>query len=164
MKASRILFFLVLTLLTEPAIAHQDRILSLEPDGSIPEIPASFGKAFLVVEGLGTKAPVVKLKIGARSTALPLCMTRLIKTRQRSSIRLSGSWYHEERIVPFYINVEFPDPGQEQEKYPRSGQTFLFNLRTPSLTDSSSPEGCRTVSSALRPNNSFKPNLLRGSA
>jgi hypothetical protein len=52
---------LLLVLLAGPAYAHRDRIVTLEKDGSIPEIPASFGKVTLAINGLGTDAMTIRL-------------------------------------------------------------------------------------------------------
>jgi hypothetical protein len=112
------------------ANAHQDRILSVQPNGLIPEIPASFGRVSLNIKGLGSAAPMVQFRTGKYLTDLPSCVTRLICTKSRSDIRVTGSWYHDEKTVPYYVNVKFSDPGYDRGRLGNSYYGFLFNLRT----------------------------------
>ncbi len=42
--------FFVLSLLAAPALAHRDRILSLRPDGVIPELPAADSQTRMHIE------------------------------------------------------------------------------------------------------------------
>ncbi|MBD2458757.1 hypothetical protein H6G80_32435 [Nostoc sp. FACHB-87] len=114
-------------LATNAAYAHRDRILTLTPNGSIPEIPATFGRAHLTVSGLGTDQPLIQLKIGTHQTTLPACVARLIRTTSQRDIRLTGSWYHDESILPYYINIEFYDPGRNPNLHNSSYQ-ILYNL------------------------------------
>jgi hypothetical protein len=156
-------FLLMLVLLAGPAYGHQDRILALEKDGSIADIPPSFGKATLVVDGLGTAAVTVTLSIGSHTTTLPACMTRLIRTTGRGDIKLSGSWYHDETRLPYYLNVTFLDPGSSAARAYNSSQSFLFNLHNARLmrqerfdadrsgeggqiSETRAPENCEAVS------------------
>jgi hypothetical protein len=113
--------------------AHTDRLLTLRSDGSIREVPASFGRTNLTVKSLGTNTPSIRLKIGAHLTTLPPCATRFIRTRKIKDIRLTGSWYHDETVLPYYINVEFFDPGYNPKRTYNSSYRFLFNLHNAQL-------------------------------
>lgn len=126
-------FLLMLVLLASPAYAHRDRIVTLEKDGSIPEIPASFGKVTLAINGLGTDAVTITLGIGSRTTTIPACMTGLIHSKSRSDVKLTASWYHDEATLPYYLNVEFLDPGSSAKRGYNSSHSFLFNLHNGSL-------------------------------
>lgn len=130
-KSNWLLFLLFFT--SGVANAHQDRILSVQPDGLIPEIPAFFGRASLNIKGLGSAAPMVQFRTGKYLTDLPSCVTRLIRTKSRSDIRITGSWYHDEKTVPYYVNVKFYDPGYDSGSWGKSNYSFLFNLRTAQL-------------------------------
>jgi hypothetical protein len=77
---------LVFALFAGPAKAHEDRILHVNADGSIPAIPAKFGNVRLVMNGLGTKRPFVQLRIGAHRTTLPFCVTQMIRTASPAEI------------------------------------------------------------------------------
>jgi len=112
------------------AYAHQDRILTIRPDGSVPEIPASFGPVSLRISDLGAPVPMVKFSSGIHHNNLPSCVTRLIQTQQLSDVFVTGSWYHEESRLPYYVNVQFYDPGYVPGRSYNSSFNILFNLRT----------------------------------
>lgn len=121
---------LALLLVAGTCLAHQDRFLTMRPDGTIAEIPASFGTVSLKVNGLGSPMPKVRFSSGNRHNELPACITRLIRTRRLSDVSVSGSWYHDEAQLPYYVQVEFNDPGQLLAGPYRSNLGILFNLRT----------------------------------
>lgn len=126
-------FFLLLLLATGITHAHEDRVLSIQSDGAIPEIPASFGRVSLVIKGLGGENPIVRFRVGALSNDIPACLTSMIRTRRIGDIRISGSWYHDESNLPYYVNVVFPDPGYRQDRLNNPRLELLFNLRTAQL-------------------------------
>jgi hypothetical protein len=119
-----------------PAKAHEDRILHVDADGSIPAVPAKFGKARLIMNGLGTKRPFVQLRIGAHRTTLPFCVTQIIRTTSPAGILVTGSWYHDETTsLPYYLDVRFFDPGYDPKRSYNAGHEFLFNLHNAKLID-----------------------------
>jgi len=121
---------LISALVVGTAYAHQDRILTILPDGSIPEIPAHLGPVFLEISGLGTAAPTVRFRSRTHRTNLPACATRLINTRQLKDVFITGSWYHDESRLPYYVSVKFYDPGYVKSRPYNSSFNVLFNLRT----------------------------------
>ena len=121
---------LILILFISSAYAHEDRILSIQPDGSIPEIPAAFGPVALKISGLGNPAPTVQFSSGTHRNNLPICVTRYIHTQQMKDVFVSGSWYHNESVLPYYVDVEFYEPGYVQGHPYNSSFKILFNLRT----------------------------------
>ena len=116
-----------------PAAAHQDRILRLSPDGTLREVPAQFGQARLILAGLGTKAPAVTLRIGTHENVVPTCLTGLLQTTSTKDIQITSSWYHDQKVLPYYLVVTFFDPGRDQEKYFNSGYSLMFNLNDAKL-------------------------------
>jgi hypothetical protein len=178
MKSFR--FFLLITaLFTSAAAAHQDRILTVRPDGSIPEIPAALGPVSLKISGLGSPTPSVQFRAGTHINNLPDCATRFIRSKGQGDVFVTGSWYHSESILPYYVSVQFREPGYIATRPYNSSLNILFNLRTTDVIEIKQfvadrsgnggrylsvdlPKGCRLNS--MRPNNSFKPNPLRGSA
>jgi len=126
-----LLFF---ALVAGPAEAHRDRILPVKADGSIPDIPAEFGQVRLTLEGLGSTNPLIQLRIGTHQTTLPLCVARMIRTRSAAEIQVTGSWYHDEKTsLPYYLDVQFFDPGYDPKRRYNSGHGFLFNLHNAKL-------------------------------
>ena len=128
MKKLRLLCFSVL-LLASAASAHQDRLLTVLADGAIPEIPASLGPVFLKMSGLGGPTPAVTFRAGNKATTLPPCFTRLISATMRD-VQVSGSWYHEESVLPYYVNVTFSEPDRLEGRPYNASLSVLFNLRT----------------------------------
>jgi hypothetical protein len=121
---------LSLVLVATVASAHQDRILTLSPDGSIPEIPAPLGPVSLEISGLGGRAPIVVFRSGKHANTLPPCVTQLIPSTKASQVEVTGSWYHEESILPYYVGVAFHEPGYVAARSYNSSLYVLFNLRT----------------------------------
>ncbi|MBW8810789.1 MAG: hypothetical protein JF591_18645 [Lysobacter sp.] len=115
--------------------AHEDRILKLAPDGRLPDVPATFGPATVDFRVRGDAPPRLKLTIGAHSYAVPECVTRLIRTRERRDIAIRGSWYHTEERLPYYIGMTFYDPGSEHDQAEGQYVQLLFNLRNAQLLD-----------------------------
>jgi hypothetical protein len=134
MNIIRSLLFL-LALVASTASAHKDRILSIRPDGSVPEIPASFGRVFLNISGLGGSKPTVQFRSGKKVNVLPSCVTRYINSSKVSDILVTGSWYHEQSTLPYYINVEFNEPGYISSRPFNSSFNILFNLRTTDIIE-----------------------------
>ena len=151
--------------------AHQDAILTLLPNGVISGLPAQFAVPRLNIDGLGTRNPRVALVVGNRvSTILP-CATRVLKSLSMEDVQVSGSWYHDEKSLPYYISVKFLDPWRSPDPAERSSYDFLFNLRTGELMDATRsvwegnwvrtaprpfPHGCAIATSEMRPNTSLE--------
>ena len=136
---------LVFALFAGPAKAHEDRILHVNADGSIPAIPAEFGKARLIMNGLGTKWPFVQLRIGAHRTTLPFCVTQIIRTTSAAGVLVTGSWYHDEKTsLPYYLDVRFFDPGYDPKRSYNTDHEFLFNLHNAKLIDATVLEATKS--------------------
>lgn len=135
MKKVRTILFL-LAFFTGAAEAHRDRLLHIEADGSIQDIPVLFGPVRLIVEGLGSENPLIQLKIGTNQTTLPACVARLVRTRNVAGIRVTGSWYHDETgSLPYYLNIRFFSPHYDTQRSDDSSQEFLFNLHNAKLIE-----------------------------
>jgi len=125
---------LILALFAGSAEAHRDLILQVNADGAMPDIPAKFGQARLIVEGLGSERPLIQLRIGPHQTTLPLCVARMIRSRSAAEIRVTGSWYHDETTsLPYYLDIQFFDPGYDPKRSYNSSHKFLFNLHNAKL-------------------------------
>ena len=130
----RCLLALALVLIMSVAYAHEDRILTIRPDDTIPEIPASFGHVSLRISGLGGPAPAVEFSSGSHHNKLPLCVTRLIRTQQRRNVFVTGSWYHDTSKFPPYIYVRFYAPGYAENRPFNSSFDIAFNLYNARVT------------------------------
>jgi hypothetical protein len=124
----RTTFVVAFIVLATAALAHQDRILSVHADGTIPELPSTYQTTRLHIafsEGdAGSLQQLDFLSSGGETKVQP-CLLRLVPKGSFRQLLLTGSWYHDESILPHYVQVQFCDP-----KSPRCpGVHFLFSLR-----------------------------------
>jgi hypothetical protein len=84
-------------------------------------------------------APLVTLRIGPHGIRLPNCIAELIASRRSEDIELSGSWYHDQDDLPYYISVDFYAPGVKHERmsvYPHVNVLFsLHDARVLSVNE-----------------------------
>ncbi|MGE5475253.1 MAG: hypothetical protein ACM3Q1_01230 [Bacteroidales bacterium] len=125
------LIIILLALLSHRADAHQDRVLHLTSNGAIIELPPEYQPATLVLDF----GRAIKLRLGNKETILPRCLVRLPTTQELKDVQITGSWYHDENIIPYYIEATFFDPGHSQNTWARSGYSYLFNLHTSRLIE-----------------------------
>ena len=121
-----------------PALADKVSFLPIAGDGSIAGVPAEYGPARLQVDfsALGSNEPAVSsvtLSLGDKKTHLPSCVTGLLHSLDLKDVTATGSWYHHESGLPYYINFMFQDADQNAENPAAAGFSFLFNLRTGKL-------------------------------
>lgn len=121
-----------------PALAHRDRVLPITDDGAMVDVPAEYGRATLQVKFSppGSNRPPVSsvvLGLGAKQTSLPSCVTEMLPSRSMKDVWALGSWYHDESILPYYINLIFFDHGNKAIKGSAPRFSILFNLRTGKL-------------------------------
>lgn len=116
--------------------AHKDRILRLAADGRLADVPSVFGPTVVDFRVRAGAPPRLKLTIGAHSYAVPECVSRLIRARDRRDIAISGSWYHTESDgLPYYIQMTFYDPGTLHDQAEGQYVRLLFNLHNAQLRD-----------------------------
>lgn len=137
MKRIVLLAALAVAMFATAASAHQDRILSLRPDGAIPELPLAYQATRLHVafsEGDSGAVQQLSFLSSGRETVVQPCVLRLIPKSSFGQLFLTGSWYHDESILPHYVNVQFRDPSLPGlPAYP--GVSFLFSLRDARLLE-----------------------------
>jgi hypothetical protein len=130
------LVLLLSWLVVGAAEAHKDRILSVQSDGVIPELPAAYSAtrlhiAFSSTEG-GSLSGLRFISSG-RENSLQQCLLRLVSASSAHRLSLYGSWYHSESILPHYLSVEFQDTAAESRLPEPPGVRLLFSLRDASL-------------------------------
>jgi len=119
--------------------AHQDRFLTVRDDGVLEGLPPKYGPATLRIEfgprnANNARSNIsITLTLGKNQVRIPKCVTGWLRTQRMGEIRASASWYHEEEILPYYLNVDFFDPGYKKFRYANSGFSLLFNLHTAKL-------------------------------
>jgi hypothetical protein len=133
MKAVVLAFALCFGCLT--AMAHRDRWLTLRSDGSIAELPEQYGATRLYVSYLGGYPPAVadlSFQSNGKQTVVPRCLLELIQPTVPDGLKLSGSWHHDETLLPHYVTVHF----KGNSNLPRPTDVdFLFSLRDARLLE-----------------------------
>jgi hypothetical protein len=109
-------------------------MLSIAADQTLAGIPSSFGRVTLEIGGVGSKSPSIKFGAGGNLTILEPCASKLIQSRTLADVLVSGSWYHDESTLPFYVNVFFRDPLSPLRNQ-NAGYSFVFNLHTSELIE-----------------------------
>jgi hypothetical protein len=125
-----------LMVLATAAFAHQDRILSVRADGVIPELPAAYQTTRLHVafsQGDAGALQQLDLISAGRATSIKPCLLSLVPKGSLRQLFLTGSWYHDESILPHYLEAQFRDSSSVQGGSDSSGVRFLFSLRDGSL-------------------------------
>jgi hypothetical protein len=130
------LFFCLLA--SGNAIAHADRILAIGPGGTLADVPAKYGPASLIIKFSApmTAAPAITsmaLRLGEARTEVPACITSLLRSKRMEEVVATGSWYHDESLLPYYLNLTFFDPGYSVKRWANPGVKLLFNLRSGKL-------------------------------
>ena len=119
------------------ASAHEDTSLPISVDGSISGIPPEFGAAKLNIEfsNESASASVAKLElhIGGKSLLFPACLSSLLKTNKINTVIASGSWYHDESYLPYYLSIKFHDSTYNPAAWVNTGYSVLVNLRENTL-------------------------------
>jgi hypothetical protein len=135
-RMKRTTLLVALIVLATTALAHQDRILSVRLDGAIPELPPAYQTTRLHVafsEGDAGALQRLTFLSSGRQISLQPCLLGLVPKSSFRQLFLTGSWYHEERILPHYLAVQFRDSLSLQELPDYPGVRFLFSLRDASL-------------------------------
>ncbi|KQV47789.1 MULTISPECIES: hypothetical protein [unclassified Duganella] len=115
------------------AHAHVDTILTLRPDGSMPELPAQYANARLQI-GWPVARKGVTLRVNGRAVSVPLCALAGVKSRSLAQVDLSGSWYHLPRDgLPHYLMVGFRGPHQPKGGLKQEGVMLMFDLTGPAI-------------------------------
>lgn len=118
------------------ALSHEDTRLTLRADGTMPELPAHLGPINLWIswsEGEPSRITDIRFRAAGKESRLPECLVRQIGTGSQRGVLLSGSWYHDERITPYYIQANFfgaPAARRQRGATPDDYKiVVLFNLR-----------------------------------
>jgi hypothetical protein len=168
----------VLTLLVaQVANAHQDRGLLPLPGGFLLGLPwKHFWEFRLNIEQYGTNRLRIETRVGDHVTTILPCATGLLRTRDMKDVAVSGSWYHDEVTLPYYVNVKLINPLGPDDRFGRSSINFLFDLRTGELvwtyrdgwkardwseTTDLKLENCELTLAGSRPNNSLERSRER---
>ena len=132
----RITLLVALTVLATVVSAHEDVSLSVRQDGVIPELPSAYSQTRLHVtfsEGDAGALQQLTFLSSGRETSVQPCLLRLVPNGSFRQLFLTGSWYHDESILPHYLEVQFRDSPSLQALPDYPGVRFLFSLRDAGL-------------------------------
>jgi len=116
------LLFLTFLFLGNSKSFHQDTPLKIDKNGNIIGLPKQFGPSKF---DLAAK----KLRIKDREVVFPKCLQYYFEQHQNPKVYLSASWYHEKRILPYYLNFRIVDKRVNYE------YSILVNLETLALIE-----------------------------
>jgi hypothetical protein len=91
---------------------------------------------------------LVFLSSGQETSVQP-CLLRLVPKGSFDQVFLTGSWFHNEALLPHYVNVQFHD-SRYRNGWPQPPGTvsFLFSLRDASLLRVIQGSGIRDIRSS----------------
>jgi hypothetical protein len=98
------LFILILSF-SHVCFAHQDTALNITADGNITGLPEQFAPASFDRNNL-------KLTIGKTTVSFPACVAKFFAD-ETSMINFSASWYHDDKQLPAYLNIEVLQPSKD---------------------------------------------------
>ncbi|HEU4429046.1 MAG TPA: hypothetical protein VFT98_09850 [Myxococcota bacterium] len=153
---------LAASLLSQPSIAHQDRVFELLPNGAVVGIDPKYEPVSILVAGDGGQMEV-SVRIGTRRTDLPPCVARYFRLPTAQRIHLSGSWWHDFSLLPPYLQIELPQRVSELDVM--DGISLLFNLQTGELIEIEkheiTGEGRGEISEVVLPGSICSPAELK---
>ena len=98
---------LVLIIQANVALGHQDMLIRLASDGRLQGLPPEYEPAYLYLpSGSGTEGVV--LQLGQKRLEFPDCLSVLFAKGSRPDMRLSASWYHDPKVLPYYLSIRLP--------------------------------------------------------
>ena len=104
------------------AFAHQDRILSIRPDGTLTDLPDEYGPVRINIVRSKDDASAVQhvvLSSPKFRVSLNKCVIELLGDIKH--VEASGSWYHEPGRLPPYVSMTFYsgpyDPKGDKNQY-----------------------------------------------
>ena len=115
-------------LLPVAAEAHKDRFLTINDSGDISGLPEQYGKVHITtsynesrdVTGFSIKGPQFNVRLNQ-------CVLRHL--RGVSSLRASGSWYHDLSAMPAYVSINFVQNQPSPDDPIGTGTEITFSLK-----------------------------------
>jgi len=92
----QILFTIFLAFYAMSAIAHQDRVISINDDWSLNGLPEMYSPASL---------RDWRFTVGTKVYKFPECFVKKMNGVGKEKVSLKGSWYHVRSSLPHYISI-----------------------------------------------------------
>ena len=117
-----------------PLHSHADVIITMAKDGKLQGLPEKYSPAILKVtfsnKAFGAPVESIVLTLGQKNITIPKSICAYLQTTDLNQITLSASWYHDLKLLPPYIKINFNDPGEIRRDSYNPGYSLLFNLDT----------------------------------
>lgn len=107
LTSRKIGILLVLVAQASVSFGHQDRLIRLASDGRLQGFPREYEPAHLYLPSGRGKEHVV-LELHGKRLAFPDCLSVLFAKASRPHMRLSASWYHDTKLLPYYLSIRLP--------------------------------------------------------
>ena len=111
------------------AQAHQDRVITWQPDGQLTGLPPAYSPSSVQASfrpvGEFVRLIGLQLRVGTHNVQVPTCVLGHLLSQRREQLSFTASWDHDEAVLPHYLALRAADAdGQYQ---------LLFNLHTARL-------------------------------
>ena len=114
--------------------AHQDMVIEIRKDGTFVGLPKEFTPASIEIEFSNslTDQPIRSLAItlSGNKVKIPAILLKMMNCQSIDAVVASASWYHDEKLLPYYMQIEFLEPGFDKLRPDNPGIVMLLNLRT----------------------------------
>jgi hypothetical protein len=108
------------------AIGHMDARVRRAPDGTLVGLPSEYEPASLYLPPSIDTEHVV-LRLGDKRLEFPDCLSVLFAKASRRDMRISASWFHDRKIMPYYIALQLPVAAPNTNGY-YDGWAILVDL------------------------------------
>ncbi|WP_243317291.1 hypothetical protein [Geothrix paludis] len=119
--------------------AHQDMIIEIQKDGSFIGLPKEFVPASIQIKFSNSLSdpPIESLIItlSGHKIKIPATLLSMLKCQSIDGVFASASWYHDEKLLPYYMRIEFLEPGFDSTRPDNPGIAMFLNLRTGMLME-----------------------------
>ena len=137
--------------------------MDLSPNGEIQGLPKEFQPAHLGLTKKGDSPPEVTLRLGRSIVELPGCISELFRRIPRSHVKLSASWDHDPKDLPYYLSMELQEKRSKEGYF--DGWSLLFNLNSGELMSLrrvwQTENGWGEQSAEIKPSQICTPEELR---
>jgi hypothetical protein len=111
------------------ASAHEDRILPIRSDGTIGDLPATFGQVRVDIARSGRDSRVTSVQLSSPRFRVRLNPCVLRKLDHVVHVQASGSWYHNDlQRHPPYISLTFYTGQYDQHRFDNDSYAVTFSL------------------------------------
>jgi len=129
---------LLMALLAGPLVAHEDSEIVIKRDGTLVGLPKLYQPSSLKIlfdGNVDSEHPIqsLSLTIGKNTVHIPRSLLALLRSQNLEALFANASWYHEEALLPHYLQIEFLDPGFDKQAYGNNGFLMQFNMHTGKL-------------------------------